>query len=519
MTHPVGSRERVTSKQIRGSSLLLVGKVAAMGINLLTHVLMVRYLSKTDFGAWGYAIALVSFFKMFCTLGLGRSLTRFIPIYHEKEEFDKLFGTIVLALTTIFSTSLVIVTAVYLAPELISKLIAGEAQPVALLLIMIFLVPIDAIDRVFEGLFASFINPKVIFFRKYVLAPILRLTVVCLLILLGSTVTFIAYGYVIASVLGVLLYVGSFFRLMQKERMGEHLRRDRIRVPFKEVFAFTIPLMTSDILTVVMHTTDTIFLGYFHDSTAIASYQVVLPAARINVMVLTSFGYLFTPLAARLFAKGDKEGINNLYWRTAAWLAVLSFPMFALTFSLGQPLTLLLYGERYADSWLYLSLLGFAYYFNAALGFNGLTLKVIGKVKYIMCINLVTAVLNVIANLLLIPLYGALGATIATAGSMIVHNCLKQMGLKWLGGLQVFDWSFTAVYLVIFGAGAGLLVIQQVFQPQLLIMLVLAACASFGVLRFCQDKLDVQTNFPELLKIPFLGKILGVRSPAPPAPG
>jgi len=516
MSAPNGDPKTETSaKQIRGSSILLAGKMISLGINLATQVIMVRYLSKTDYGSWGFALAIVTFFQTFCTLGLGRSLTRFIPIYHEREEYDKLFGTIVLTAMTIVSTTVVIISLVYIAPELVARLIAGADQPIALLFIMIFLVPVDAIDRVFEGMFASFIKPKVIFFRKHILSPILRLTVVLLLILLGSTVIFVAYGYLIASILGLLLYVGSFWKLLKEQRLGEYMSWTKISIPAREVFAFAIPLMSSDLLTVLMHTSDVILLGYFHDTTEIASYQAVLPAARINVMVMTSFGYLFTPLAARLFAKNDNEGISSLYWRTAIWLAVLSFPMFALTFSLGQPLTLTMFGERYADSWPYLSMLGFAYYFNAALGFNGLTLKVIGKVRYILTINLSTALLNICFNLLLIPYLGALGATIATAGSMIVHNMLKQMGLKWLGGLKVFDPTYLAVYAVILGAGVGLFVIQQWLQPNLFVALALAGIASFGVMRFCQEKLDVRTNFPELLRIPMLGRILGVRK----APG
>lgn len=506
--------QQISSTQIRGSSLLLLGKIIALGITLATQVLMVRYLSKADFGAWGFALAIVAFFQTICTLGLARSLTRFLPIYHEKEEFDKLFGTIVLTVGTIILMSIVIISAVYLAPDLISRLIVGEEQPVILLLIMIFLVPVEAIDGVFEGLFASFISPKVIFIRKFILGPVLRLAVVVLLVSMGSSVSFVAYGYLIASVLGVCLYIGAFKRLMREQQLTSHLSWDKVQIPFKEVFAFTLPLMTSDLLTVLMHTSDVIMLGYFHDSTEIASYQAVLPAARINVMVMTSFGYLFTPIAARLFAQNDSDGIEKLYWRTAIWLAVLSFPMFALTFSLGESVTPLLYGERYADSWPYLSMLGFAYYFNAALGFNGLTLKVIGKVRYIMYINLATALLNICANLLLIPAYGAMGAAIATAGSMIVHNILKQLGLKWLGALKVFDWTYLGIYCVILTAGVSLFLIQRFLDLHVALMLLLAACVSFGVLRFCQDQMDVQSNFPELLRIPLLGKVLGVKTKA-----
>ena len=70
---------------------------------------------------------------------------------------------------------------------------------------------------------------------------------------------------------------------------------------------------------------------------------------------------LFTPLAARLFARGDRAGIRELYWRTAAWMAVFSFPVFALTFVCAHELTVALFGERYASSAPVLALLALGY--------------------------------------------------------------------------------------------------------------------------------------------------------------
>ncbi|MFN8476214.1 MAG: hypothetical protein U0074_00090 [Kouleothrix sp.] len=68
--------------------------------------------------------------------------------------------------------------------------------------------------------------------------------------------------------------------------------------------------------------------------------------------------------------------------QTAVWTSVLSFPIFALTFSMANPLTVILYGQKYASSAVLLALLSFGYYFNAALGFNGLTLKVYGRLRH-----------------------------------------------------------------------------------------------------------------------------------------
>ena len=52
-------------KQIRGSSLLMAGKFISVGLNFASQVLIVRYLTKSDYGAWAYTFAIVGFFHGF----------------------------------------------------------------------------------------------------------------------------------------------------------------------------------------------------------------------------------------------------------------------------------------------------------------------------------------------------------------------------------------------------------------------------------------------------------------------
>ncbi len=68
---------------------------------------------------------------------------------------------------------------------------------------MILLAPIQAFDQLLTGLLTVFASPRSIFFRKYILAPALRLLVVVVLILAGSGVWFLAVGYVAAGAVGI----------------------------------------------------------------------------------------------------------------------------------------------------------------------------------------------------------------------------------------------------------------------------------------------------------------------------
>lgn len=506
-------KQDATHKQIRGSSLLLLGRGFSVILNFATQVLIVRYLSKGDYGAWTYCLALVAFFQAFATIGLDRSITRFIPIYHEKEEFDKLFGTLFLVLICVVVAAIIIVGAVYVSHDTFSRLIANNEQaPMNLLFVMIFLVPVQAFDGILLGLFASFAKPRAIFYRKHILAPTLKLTVALLLIKFESDVLFLAYGFLFASLVGVIICFAFLLRLLKQEGLFARLQLANVNVPAREIFAFTIPLLSSDILSVLMHSTDTLILGYFHGTSAVASYQVILPAAHVNTIVMASFGLLYTPLAARLFAQRDYAAINDLYWRTATWLGILSFPMFAVTFCLAQPLTALLYGARYEESARFLQMLAFAYYFNVVLGCNGLTLKVLGKIRYVVTINIIALIANVVLNLILIPRYGALGAAISTALSMVVHNILKQLGLKLATGVTIFDRKYLPFYSVIVLATITLLVIEEVVTDSMYFLLPLAALLSILVIKLCQKELRLEETFPEITKVPLMRKLFNANS-------
>ena len=214
-------------------------------------------------------------------------------------------------------------------------------------------------------------------------------------------------------------------------------------------------------------------------------------------------------MAARLFARKDYKGISDLYWQTAIWIAVLSFPIFALTFSLAQPLTSTLYGARYEDSATYLSLLSLAYYFNAALGFNGLTLKVFGKVRFIVVISILAAIVNLGLNFLLIPRYGALGAAIGTASTLIAHNILKQVGLRLGTGISLFQRRDAPVYLEIAAGASFLLIVHVLFAPPFAVGLVLAAAVSLAIIGLNRKALRAAHTFPELTRFRLFRFIMG----------
>lgn len=503
------SGRKAVRAQVRGSSLLLAGRFLSKGVNFLSQIVIVRYLSQSDYGALAYALSIVTLGQAVATFGLDRAVTRFIPIYHEEKQYGKMFGTLLMVLGTVFSIGLGMAFLLYACQGIIPRFWISDQQVLTLLLVLIFLAPVHAIDELFVGLFAVFASPGAIFFRKHVLGPSLKLAVVLLLVLVGGDVLFVAAGYLVANILGVCVCAAMLWKTVRKQDLLEHFDVHAVVVPWREVLAFTIPLLTSDLVYVVMHTMDVIVLERFASVEQVGALRAVQPAAMLNQLVLASFATLFMPAAARMFARRDRQGINDLYWQTAIWISVLTFPVFAVTFSLAQPATELLFGARYAGSGPILAILSLGCYFHAALGFNGLTLKVYGKLRYIVAINVAACVLNLIVILLLIPRYGALGAAIGTCFTLCIHNVFKQAGLRMGTGISLFDPRYFGAYLSIVLSALGLWLVQWTVSPPPALGLLLAALMSLLVFRWNRHLLSAGETFPELLRLPLMRQILG----------
>ena len=487
-----------------------MGRLFAVGINFTAQVLIVRHLSTTDYGALAYALAVVAFLQVFTTLRLGEASTRFVSIYHEKHDYDKVFGTILLMLSMMGLAGLGLIAAFFALPDPLLYVMIDDQQPIDLLSIMIFLAPVGALDSLLIGLFATFARPRAIFFRKHILGPGLKLIVVLLLIVWQRNVIFLAYGYLVASALGVLIYGGLFIRLLQRQGLFQHVHFKTLQMPVKAVCTFTLPLLTSTLFPIAMKAVNVFLLGYFHDMSQVAFFLVVLPAAELSTtMVMRSFALLYMPTAARLFAKEDYVSMQHLYWQTTVWMAVVAFPLFAVTFAMAQPFTTLVYGARYEQSAIILALLSLGCYVRVAFGFNERTLQVVGQVRCIVLINIVAAVTAIIANVLLIPPYGALGAATGTASVMIIHTLLRQAGLHWALGFNLFNRQCLSFYLLIAGSILGLFLMQSSGATSIPIALPLAVLLSLFVLILSKNKLQITETFPELLRLPFMRLIAG----------
>lgn len=501
---PVGT---IASTQVRGSALLLVGRFIAIFLDLVAHVIIVRYLAKNDYGAFAYGLAIVSIGSSLAVLGLDKTIGRFAPIYEEERKHGHYFGTVILAIASIAALGAIIVIGYVASARFLSGTLIGDPLAASLLLILILLVPVQAIDAFLQATIAVLGRPRIIFARRYVLAPIIQLLVVAAVIGGGLGVVELAVGYVVAGVVGIGLYGGVLMRLLQRKWASRGMRVSELRVPVRRIFGFTLPLLSSDLVFVLRSSLAVILLEIARPIGDVAAFRAVLPLGRQNSLVYRNFTILYTPAASRLYAQHDHEGLNQLYWVTALWIAVLTAPILLLTFSLAGPLTVLLFGPAYADAAPVMAILAVGFYFNAALGFNGLTLRVFGTVRYLVSVDLATAIVGIVAQVILIQTYGVIGAAIGTTGILVVQNVLYHVGVHRRTPIHAFEWRYLRTYVWILGIAVLLLVADLTVAPPAYLMLAAAAAGSALIFVMNRDALRVADTFPEVRRIPLVRRL------------
>ncbi|WP_158579939.1 oligosaccharide flippase family protein [Geodermatophilus marinus] len=495
-------------KQVRGSALLALGRALTILLTTATQIVIVRSLTMSDYGAFAYALAIAGSGQVLLSLGQGRLLSRFMAKYDEQRDYERMFGSLVLAVVTILVTSSVAIATLFmLSDELIGTAVEDPAT-VEVVLILVFLAPLEALDQVFVALFAVFSKPRAIFVRKYLFTPGLRLAVVIALAVTGSSVSFLALGYLAAGVIGLLVYVVVAVQVLRQRGLLQHLRIRRIVLPFRAVFSFSVPLITGELFLLSLTVGGVLILGFYHSAAEVASYRAVFNPSRLNNAVQQAFVPLFLPLAARLFARADIDGLRRSYWHTATVVAVCTFPLFALTGPLAPELTVALFGVRYSESALVLALLSVGYYVSVVLGFNAYTLQVCERLRFLVGVNVFAAVLNVTVALLLVQRHGALGIAIANLSALVAHNLLNQWALRGAIKTTFIDRRSLRCYLAILVAASGLWVFQVTVDPGLAVGVAAATLASIAVLLISRRALELGDTFPELLRVPVFGRLV-----------
>ena len=220
----------------------------------------------------------------------------------------------------------------------------------------------------------------------------------------------------------------------------------------KKLLSFSVPLLAVSMLMMVMSWTDTLMLGYFKSPDVVGLYNAALPLANLLSMTLSSMSFIYIPTISQLYSKNLMNELKRSYIILTKWIFLVTLPLFFVLFLFPDIMLNLLFGSRYIGASVALQILAFGFFLNICLGFTYNTLLVLGKSKFLMCTFAISAIINIILNMVLIPPMGIVGASLASAFSLTVVKILNMVKLYRFFGVHPFVKNYLKItgLLVIF---------------------------------------------------------------------
>lgn len=193
-------------------------------------------------------------------------------------------------------------------------------------------------------------------------------------------------------------------------------------------------------LQVVNSQTDIVMLGLMSDAATVGVYRVALQGALVVAFVLKVVNMVAAPSFARYHVQHDLARLQ----RTAvigarisvagALPAVLGFAFF------GREILTFLFGHQFAGGAGVLLVLAGGQLVNAAMGSVLVILNMTGHESQVARGLLISATLNIVLNLALIPVLGMMGAAIATVATLMLWNGMLARSVIRMVGIR--PWAF-----------------------------------------------------------------------------
>ncbi len=483
------------TKVAKNASYLLMAFVGQKLMSFVYFILVARLVGLQGSGRYFLATAFTTIFSILVDLGLSNVLTR--EIAKRPSDAQKLLNAI-LGLKVGLSV-----------------LAAGGAMVAARLLgypaEILTMIGVAAIVMVLDGIHLS---------MYAALRGVEDLRFEAMGVVTGQMVTFasgLGFAYagqplvflIVALVCGSLWNVGWAYAMVRR-RLGFWARPVFDLEIGRMLWAMAAPFALAGIFSRVYSYLDSVMLSKLAPESAVGVYGVAYKVAFAFQFLPMAFAAAAYPSMSATFHSGDRTKLAAIYSSSLMYLLMVVAPLAAGVGYLSEPLLMLVYGSTFTAAAAPLSILMCSLVFAFLYWPSGSMLNACDRQAKNTWVMGTTMLINMMANALLIPKFGAVGAAVAA----LIGNAVLSGGAWWqTRSLVVVDWRawvWRALRVVLAAVAMGLMAKSLVGVMPLVVIILLAAVVYAGLLfasgamTWLEVKQIAQTFFARKATVPVI---------------
>jgi O-antigen/teichoic acid export membrane protein len=387
---------------------------AALLVINLQQFLLVPIISRSlgveVYGIWSQIQAAVNFLLPLALLSLPDAFTRFTAAKENKNDIANNYYTV---LFTILLFSLVIASFFYfMAPVISNTFIKTKLTTIHLVQIASFLIIVQAVNKHSLGYFRTFQNEK-----PYSVLLISQNLVLILIVLLLVNFN---YGLreIIISIIVVYGFVYIITQFIIIKKIGICLPDFRI---LKPLLLFSLPLLPIGFFSVINNISDRYVIGYFLPVTEVAKYSASYSLAMTVQFFYAPFFLFLFPKITSLWESKEFHTMNKVINYSNKLPLLVTIPVVFASGILCKEFLLLITGQYLNVSFLLIPVICIGYVFLYVGEYYAYILSMVKVTKYIMFGFMIASIVNIVCNILLVPIMGILGASAVTMLTFFVQ--------------------------------------------------------------------------------------------------
>lgn len=419
----VARAQRMFKGILKNTTYLLVSEMIGRVTSLVQVPILVRYLGKSEFGILSLAGALPGALLFVIDLGLHSYIIR--EISQDRRKLQACVENIFVVKSFL--------SAIFLSVVLVIARILAYSEDVEFCILVLTLS--FALGSM-QGLFSCILRGTQNFLYDGLLQTVNMVGLflgVLFVVFLDRGLLGLVYSQLIVQLTVLLICIGIYVRKYGVSyglfsRVGQWSLILRNSAPFA-LIAIVLP---------IYYQVNIIFLsklsGYEATGIFAAAYKIILMIDIIG----RQFAQVLYPTLANLFVTSEEE-FRRIYYYSCRAIALALFPITFGLVVLADRIVIILFKHEFADAIPAVQIMGFSLLFSSLMNILTASLNAGKEEKKVALVLVVATFVNILINLVLIPKYSYIGASISTVASEM---------LRFAGSYYYFRNRFFKTYLV-----------------------------------------------------------------------
>lgn len=420
----------LSSGLVRQGALSLGIKIASVVLGLVVSVLLARLLGPKGYGQYTFVFSILLLLSIPAQLGLPQLVVRETARTEHEHDWGRMRGLWLWAHLGALALSALIFCAMLVGFGLWAT--GSDIRLVALFGAL--LVPLLALGEIRGGALRGLGRVILGQLPDRIVRPLVLLVLIGATAVLARDALSPQLAMALHVVAGAVAFaVGTAFLV---RATPPDLRAARRRSTPRAWAMSALPLGLIAGLLAINQNFDLVMLGFLRTDEEVAVYKVAVTGAALVILGLESINVLIMPRVVRAHAAGEREALQDLVTSAARLVFLFAAGVALLYVVAGGWLLETAFGPAYRNSYPVLLVLTLAQLVNAWVGLAGTLLNMTGHERDTLLIAVVATATNIALNLVLIPLYGTLGAAVASALAIAIWKLLlwwrvwKRLGMN-----------------------------------------------------------------------------------------